>query len=204
MCLMKNPEIDKYIDGSAAFSKPILNHLRDLVHQVCPGAEEKLKWGFPHFDYKGVYVSMAAFKEHCAFNFWKVKLMPDPYQLFGERDERAMGNFGRIRSLQDLPSDEVLLAYLLEAKKLNDQGVKVTPKKPTEKEKTELVVPEDLEAALNKNLAALVFFDKFTYSQRKEYILWIEEAKTEETRKKRVETTVEWSAEGKSRNWKYK
>jgi uncharacterized protein YdeI (YjbR/CyaY-like superfamily) len=201
---MKDNRIDQYIEGSADFAKPILDHLRTLVHQACPEVEEKIKWGFPHFDYKGVYTSMAAFKEHCAFNFWKVKLMADPHKLFGEKDERAMGNFGRIRTLNDLPSDEILMEYLLEARKLNDQGVKVTPKKPSEKEKTALAVPDDLQAALSKNLAAQVFFDKFSYSQRKEYIMWINEAKTEETRAKRIGTTVEWVSEGKTRNWKYK
>jgi len=201
---MKDNRIDQYIEGSAEFAKPVLNHLRTLVHRACPDVEEKIKWGFPHFDYKGVYTSMAAFKEHCAFNFWKVKLMSDPHKLFGERDERAMGNFGRIRTLHDLPSDEILMEYLLEARKLNAQGVKVTPKKPSEKEKTALVVPDDLQSALDKNMAALVFFDKFSYSQRKEYIMWINEAKTDDTRLKRIATTVEWVAEGKTRNWKYK
>ena len=130
--------------------------------------------------------------------------MADPHNLPGDKDEKAMGHFGRIRSLNDLPPDEILIEYLLEAQKLNDQGVKVTPKKPTEKEKTELAVPDDLQKALNKNLAAQVYFDKFPYSHRKEYIMWINEAKTETTRLKRIETTVEWVAEGKSRNWKYK
>jgi uncharacterized protein YdeI (YjbR/CyaY-like superfamily) len=201
---MKDKRIDQYIEASPEFAKPVLHHLRTLVHQACPEVEEKIKWGFPHFDYKGVYTSMAAFKVHCAFNFWKVKLMADPHRLFGEKDERAMGNFGRILTLSDLPSDEILMEYLLEAKKLNDQGLKVTPKKPSEKEKTELVVPEGLQSALSKNLAAQVFFDKFSYSQRKEYIMWVNEAKTEDTRAKRIGTTVELVAEGKTRNWKYK
>jgi len=201
---MKIKEVDLYIENSAEFARPVLHHLRDLIHHACPEAEEKLKWGFPHFDYKGVYVSMAAFKEHCAFNFWKVKLMKDPHKLFGEKEERAMGNFGRIKSLSDLPSDEILIDYLLEAKKLNDQGVKVTPKKPTATEKAELTIPDDLKSALQTNMAAQVFFDKFSYSQRKEYLVWIAEAKTEETRQKRIATTVEWVGEGKTRNWKYK
>ena len=201
---MKNLLVDQYIEASPDFAKPVMNHLRALVHQACAGVEEKIKWGFPHFDYKGVYVSIAAFKEHCALNFWKVKLMSDPHQLFGEKGERAMGNFGRIRSLDDLPSDEILLEYLHEARRLNDQGLKVTPKKPAEKEKTELAVPADLQEAFALNLAAQVFFDKFSWSQRKEYIVWINEAKTEATREKRIATTVEWVAEGKTRNWKYK
>jgi uncharacterized protein YdeI (YjbR/CyaY-like superfamily) len=162
---MKTYEIDQYIEKSAPLAQPVLNHFRELVHQVCPEVEEK---------------------------------------LLGERAEKAMGHFGRIRSLEDLPSDDILLAYLLEAKRLNDQGVKVTPKKPSVKEKKELAVPFDLQEALNKSLAAQVFFDKFPYSQRKEYIQWIADAKTDATREKRIATTVEWVTEGKSRNWKYK
>jgi len=201
---MKDKRIDNYIEGSAEFAKPILSHLRDLVHQACPGAEEKLKWGFPHFDYKGVYTSMAAFKEHCAFSFWKAKLMDDPQNLLGEKEEKAMGHLGKIRSLKDLPPDEILLEYLLEAKNLNDQGRKITPKKATEQEKKELVIPDDLQSALNRNLAAQVIFSKFPYSHRKEYIQWVTEAKTETTREKRIVQAVEWIGEGKDRNWKYK
>lgn len=201
---MKNHQIDQYIAASEEFARPVLNHLRDLVHQACPEAEEKLKWGFPHFDYKGVYVSMAAFREHCAFSFWKAKVMADPHGLLGEKEEKAMGHFGRIRSLKDLPDDKILLEYLAEAKKLNDLGIKVVSKKPTEQEKKEMVVPEDLLAALEKNSQAFDIFEKFPYSHRKEYIMWVNEAKTAETRNKRIQTTVEWTAEGKGRNWKYK
>ena len=201
---MKDLLVDQYIAASADFAKPILNHLRELVHRACPEAEEKLKWGFPHFDYKGVYTSMAAFKEHCAFNFWKARIMEDPLGLMGEREEKSMGHFGRIRSLADLPPDEILLEYLLQAKKLNDLGVKITPKKPSEKEKLELAVPDDLAAALEKDPAAVEHFGRFAYSKRKEYILWIGEAKTVATREKRIATAVEWIGEGKERNWKYK
>lgn len=193
-----------YIEHSAEFARPVLIHFRELVHRACPGVEEKIKWGFPHFDYKGVYTSMAAFREHCAFGFWKAKLMDDPHNILGEKEEKAMGQLGRVRSLKDLPPDDILLTYLIQAKKLNDEGKKLTPKKPSEKEKKELLVPDELQSALNGNLAAQVFFDRFTYSQRKEYIEWITEAKTEVTRNKRIATAVEWIAEGKTRNWKYK
>ena len=147
---------------------------------------------------------MAGFKEHCAFNFWKVKLMEDPHGLLGEKEEKSMGHFGRIRSLEDLPPDGILLEYLLQAKKLNDQGMKVTPKKPTNQEKAELEAPDDLLAELGKSPKAQETFEKFTYSKRKDYIMWILEAKTEATREKRIGTAVEWMGEGKERNWKYK
>lgn len=200
---MKNTDVDHYIMESADFAQPILNHLRDLIHHACPEAEEKLKWGFPHFDYKGVYVSMAAFKEHCAFSFWKAKLMADPHGLLGEKEEKAMGHFGRIRSLKDLPSDDIFLEYLLEAKRLNDAGTKVVSRKPSPKEKSGLSVPEAFVDALIRHGSALAIFEKFSYSQRKEYVNWIIEAKTEVTRDKRIATAVEWIAEGKVRNWKY-
>ncbi len=101
---MHDPRIDTYISSSSLFAKPILAHLRQLIHKACPDIEETIKWGFSHFVYKGVFVSMAAFKEHCAFSFWKAKLLTDPHKLFQEREEKAMGHFGKIRSLSDLPA----------------------------------------------------------------------------------------------------
>ncbi len=201
---MKDLHIDQYLEASADFAKPILRHLRALVHQACPGAVEKLKWGFPQFDYKGVYTSMAAFKEHCAFNFWKAELLDDPKGLFGEKEAKSMGNFGRIRLLADLPPDDILLDYLARARQLNDEGVKRITKQPTEEEKKELAVPGDLRSALQSNTVASEVFEKFSYSCRKDYVVWITEAKTAATREKRIATAVEWISEGKNRNWKYK
>ena len=201
--IKQDPRIDEYIAASALFAQPILKHLRELIHKACPDVEEKMKWSFPHFDYKGVFCSMAAFKEHCAFNFWKANLIPDPRNLFKEGSMRAMGQFGRITSLKDLPDDSIILQYLKEAMKLNDAGTKRTTRRPTEKEKKDLAIPDELIAALEKNKKAKETFDSFTYSHRKDYVDWIREAKTEVTRNKRVETTVEWLAQGKARNWKY-
>ena len=67
----KDPRIDAYIAKAANFAKPILKHLRKVVHTGCPEVEETMKWSMPHFDYKGMMCGMAAFKEHCAFGFWK-------------------------------------------------------------------------------------------------------------------------------------
>jgi uncharacterized protein YdeI (YjbR/CyaY-like superfamily) len=211
LCTIKNhpmkntdPRIDRYIENAAPFAQPILAHLRGLIHKACPEAEEKIKWNFPHFDYKGVFVSMAAFREHCGFTFWKMKLMKDPKNLFKSDDEKSMGHLGKIRSMKDLPSDKILLEYLAEAKKLNDEGKKLTPKMPADKGKNEPEIPADLLSAMKKNKKAQTFFEKFPYSHKKEYIQWITGAKADATRKKRIETAVQWIAEGKERNWKYK
>lgn len=200
----KDPRIDEYIAKAQPFAKPILKKLRALVHQACPDVTETIKWGMPSFDYKGTYFSFAAFKEHCAGGFWKAKLLNDPNNYLGDRKNQggeAMGNMGRITSVKDLPPDEILLDFLFQAKKLNEEGVKVAKPKATPKK--ELPVPQELVFELSKNKKARDTFENFAPSHRREYILWIAEAKTEATRNKRIETTVEWCSEGKSRNWKY-
>ena len=194
--------IDAYIEKKADFAKPILKHLRELVHKACPDAEETIKWGMPFFDYKGsVLCAMAAFKEHCSFTFWKAKLMKDPEGILQVAERHAMGNFDRITSLKDLPSDKTLIAYIKEAAKLNEDDIKLPPRKKAAP--TELKMPADFAAALKKNKKANTVFENFTPGKKKEYIEWITEAKTEPTKMKRIETAVEWIAEGKSRNWKY-
>lgn len=200
----KEKAIDAYIAKSADFAKPIMKHIRELVHKTCPDVEEKMKWSFPHFDYKGeMMCSMAAFKQHMAFGFWKAALMKDPILVANAKTEVAMGHLGRITSLKDLPSDKKMTAWIKEAMKLNDQGIKVSKPKPSEKEKKELVIPDYFTKALAKNKKAKQVFENFAYSHKKEYMQWITEAKTEETRNKRMATAMEWIAEGKGRNWKY-
>ena len=194
-----DPFVDAYIDKAQDFAKPILRHLRELVHSACPDVVETKKWSFPHFDYKGMMCSMAAFKEHCAFNFWKQSLLD---QNAFPAEKTAMGSFGRITSLKDLPSDKVMKKLIHDAMKLNDAGVKVR-KAPASKEKKQIVVPDILKKALKTDARAAETFDNFPYSCKKEYVEWITQAKTDATREKRLATTMEWLAEGKKRNWKY-
>jgi len=196
-------KVDAYIEKSQDFAKPILLHLRSLVHKICPMVEEKMKWSFPHFDYKGeMMCSMAAFKQHCAFGFWKASLMNNSEDLLSLVDKKAMGHLGRITSLKDLPPDKALISSIKEAMKLNDDGIKIKAKPSTAK--ADVVVPEYFIRALNKNKKAKELFDQFSPSHQREYIEWFTEAKTEETRNRRMETALEWIAGNKSRNWKYK
>lgn len=198
----KDPRIDTYIEKSADFAKPVLVHLRHLIHESCPGIEETVKWGFPHFEYKGTVCSMAAFKQHCVFSFWKSVLMKDSHNLFQKVGKTAMGQMGQIKSLADLPKDEVLRAYLHEAYELNENNIKLPAREKTAQTK-ELEIPSYFTDALSGNQEALETFQNFSYSNKKEYIEWLTEAKTEETRSKRLATTLEWLEEGKTRMWKY-
>jgi uncharacterized protein YdeI (YjbR/CyaY-like superfamily) len=193
-----DPRVDAYIDKSAEFAKPILLHIRKLVHQACPDTVETIKWGFPHFDHKGMLCAMSAFKQHAAFGFWKQSLLEnDAFPT----EKTAMGSFGKIRSLDDLPADKVFIGLVQQAAELNEKGIKVAKKKPAAKK--ELIVPDYLIAALKKDKKARETFESFPYSCKKEYVEWITEAKTDATRDKRLATTLEWLAEGKRRNWKY-
>jgi uncharacterized protein YdeI (YjbR/CyaY-like superfamily) len=195
-----SPDVDAYISKAEDFAKPILEHLRKVVHDACPNVEEKMRWAFPHFDHKGMMISMASFKEHCSFGFWKETIMADPECLFsGESD--GMGSLGKITKKSDLPSVKVLKSYIREAMRLNDEGVSVPKKKPAPKK--EVQVPEYFAAALNKNKKALKTFEGFSPSHKREYVEWITEAKREATREKRMAEAIVMLSEGKSRNWKY-
>ncbi len=195
--------IDAYIEKAQPFAKPILQHLRQLVHKACPQAEETIKWGFPHFDYKGeMMCSMASFKQHAVFGFWKAALMKDKLLHETAKSEVAMGHLGRITALKDLPPDTKIVAWIKEAMELNDKGIKVEKPKPVAAKK-EVEIPAFITAALKQNKKALAIFEAFPPSHRKEYLQWITEAKTEATQQRRLAQAIEWIAEGKSRNWKY-
>ncbi|MCG6915594.1 YdeI/OmpD-associated family protein [bacterium BMS3Abin03] len=196
----KDPRVDVYINKAREFAKPVLEHIRDFVHETCPDVEEKIKWSFPHFDYKNqMMCSMASFKEHCTFGFWKASLLKD---LKGKSGQTAMGQFGRMTKVSDLPSKKVLKSLIKDAMKLNDSEIKISAKSKSSKKK-ELIVPGYFMKAIKKNKKALKTFENFSYSQKKEYVEWVTEAKTEPTRKKRIATAIEWMSEGKIHNWKY-
>ena len=194
----RDPRIDAYIAKSAPFAQPILAHLREVVHAACPEVEETMKWSSPHFTHRGPLCHMASFKQHCGFGFWKGSLVVGD----NAASDDAAGQFGRITALADLPPDDVLAGYIREAKRLNDEGVK-SPARTKPAEKQELAVPDDLTTALRENAAALANFERFSPSKRKEYVEWITDAKSAATRTKRLDTAVEWLAEGKARHWKY-
>lgn len=194
----RDPRVDAYIEKSAPFARPILRHLRATVHTACPDVEETIKWGMPNFMYQGMLCSAAAFKEHATFGFWKGKLVIPPG---ASKSADAMGQFGKITSVADLPPKSVIVRYVKAAMKLNEAGV--TVKRAPAKKKPPLVMPADLKAALAKNAKARKTYEALAPSKQREYVEWLTEAKTEPTRLKRLKTAVEWMAEGKSRYWKY-
>ena len=194
------PETDTYIAKANDFAVPILEHLRQMIHEECPNVKEAIKWGFPCFEYKGMLCAIAAHKSHCSFSFWKGVLMSDPDGILEFVGKTGMGQLGKIKSLSDIPSDVIFRKYLREAIALNDKGIKLPKKKVTPKK---LEIPDYFMTAIGTNPEALITFNGFSYSNKKEYVEWVTEAKTEKTREKRLTQSIEWMAEGKVRNWKY-
>lgn len=195
--------VELYIGKAQPFAQPILIKILELVHKACPDVEETFKWSFPCFMYKGsILCSMAAFKQHAVFGFWLESKMKDPKKILNRgKEKNSMGQLGQMKSVKDLPADKIMISYIKEAMALIDKGEKL--KKAPAKPKTPLKLPSYFKTALSKNKKALNTFENFSYSNKKEYVLWVTEAKTEETRNSRLKTAIEWMAEGKIRNWKY-
>jgi len=188
-----DPRIDAFIAEAQPFARPILSHLRDVIHRALPHGEEAIKWGRPSFLLEGRIVAVfGAFKAHASLTLWKM----------GEatgREEEGMGQFGRLTSLADLPDDAELIRLIQETASARETAPPRQKKAP----RPELPVPAELAAALAASPEAQAVWDGFAPSHRRDYSEWVSEAKRAETRAARVAQSVEWIAGGKQRNWKY-
>jgi uncharacterized protein YdeI (YjbR/CyaY-like superfamily) len=197
----KDVRVDAYIAKSPGFARPILTYLRGVVHEGCPDVVETMKWSTPTFDHRGILCSIAAFKQHCVFGFWKAPLLTLDGKPLVEKMASGAGQFGKLTTVKDLPTRAKLLKLVKDAAKLNESGVAVerAPRAPARP----VQVPADLTRALRANASARTAFAAFSPSHKREYVEWIVEAKTAETRQRRLDTALEWMSEGKPRNWKY-
>ena len=193
----RDKRIDAYIAKAAEFARPILTEIRARVHASCPEVVETIKWGMPSFEHHGPFIGMAAFKAHCTLGFWKHDLVVGAEG----KSKQAMGSFGRLTELSQLPTKAQFARYVKKAMALNEQGVKAERKKM--RPATPAKLHPEFAAALKKNAGARATLDGFPPGQRREYVEWIAEAKRDETRARRIEQAIVWLAEGKRRNWKY-
>lgn len=194
-------KVDEYIEKSPDFAKPILQYLREIIHEACPDAEEAIKWQFPTFMYKGkILCSITAFKHYCSLGFWLHQEMKTLQEIETSAEKSSMFSLGKVTRLEDLPSKPQLKRAIREAMELTDMGVTMKKAPPS---KIEMEIPDYFQSALDARPKAKEIFEKASPSFRKEYIAWVTEAKTEATRNKRLEQSLEWIAEGKARNWKY-
>jgi len=200
-------QVDAYIAKSAPFAQPILRYLRQVMHEAAPGVVEGVKWSHPFFLVQGpqgevILANMAAFKAHCSFGLWG-KEITEKLRADGVASSGSMGSFGKIESLDDLPSRAKLIGYVKVAAKKITSGERTKAWSRPKVAKPEAEVPNELTAALKKNEVAAGVFAAKGPGWRREYCLWIAGAKRDETRANRVATAVAWIAEGKNLNWEY-
>jgi uncharacterized protein YdeI (YjbR/CyaY-like superfamily) len=195
--LSRDPRIDAYIAKAQPFARPILEKMRDRVHAVLPEAEESIKWSMPAYMLGGKIVLItAAFKAHTALNFWRGQ------ELRGDSaNADAMGQFGKIASVDDLPGDAELDRLIREAAELAKNAP--APRKVKHAPKPTPELHPEFAAALAKAPKAKAILDSFPPSAQRDYFEWIAEAKQDATRQKRIDTAIEWLGEGKRRHWKY-
>lgn len=203
--VQRSSEVTSYIAAAAPFARPILKHLRSLFLRADPRMEETIKWGAPFFELEGIVGSIAAFQRHVSLGFWKGDLLRDPQRVFDKvgRTQMAMARFERV---DDLPSDRALLDLIRQAVALNEESAQAPKRAPKARRKRGPApkVPADLAKGLARSPAARATFETFTPGKQREYVDWIETAVRPKTREKRLAQTLEWLAEGKSRNWKYR
>jgi uncharacterized protein YdeI (YjbR/CyaY-like superfamily) len=191
----RDPRIDAYIAAAQPFAKDILGHVRKRIHAVFPGAEESVKWGMPAYLVDGkIIVITAAFKAHAALNFWRG-------QELRAASTDAMGQFGKLKSVADLPPDPELDALIARAAELAKTSP--APRKPKAAPKPAATMNPEFAAALDAAPTAKATLESFPPGARRDYLDWIAEAKQDATRHKRIATAIEWLSEGKRRNWKY-
>jgi uncharacterized protein YdeI (YjbR/CyaY-like superfamily) len=195
----RDPRIDAYIARAPDYARPILGYVRAAVTGASPKIEETLKWGRPHFLYKGLVCGVSAFKAHCAFGFWRGSLVVRPPS---GRSAGGMGQFGRVTRVADLPSRAAIGKLVRAAMALNDAGVK-SPTRAKRAPRPPARVPADLARGLKADAKARATFAALSPSGKREYVEWLADAKRAETRERRLATTLEWLAAGKSRNWQY-
>ena len=195
--MSREPRIDAYIAKAAPFAQPILAHVRERIHAVVPEVEEAMKWSAPGFTVDGkILLIMAAFKQHAALNFWRGQEIGD-----GSAKAGAMGQFGKLTSMADLPPDAELDELIREAAELANSAPALRKVKHAPKPAPEL--HPEFAAALARAPQAKQALDSFPPSAQRDYFEWITEAKQDATRQKRIATAVEWLTEGKRRHWKY-
>ncbi|WP_155264389.1 YdeI/OmpD-associated family protein [Sphingomonas segetis] len=195
--MSREPRIDGYIATAQPFARPILEKVRERVHAVVPDIQEAMKWSMPAYMVGGKIVLItAAFKAHMALNFWRGQ------ELRGDdANADAMGQFGKIGSLDELPPDAELDRLIREAADMAKNApaprkTKHAPKPPPE-------MHPEFAAALANAPKAKAALDGFPPSAQRDYFEWIGEAKQDATRQKRIATAIEWLSEGKRRHWKY-
>ena len=165
---------------------------------LATGLEEDLKWGQPCYtlDGKNIFL-LHSFKEYIAVFFMKGVIMKDPKSLLIQQTPNVQaGRQLRFKNLEEIiKAKKVIKSYMAEAIAVEEAGIEVPMKKPTPVE-----LPKDIAATMKTIPGLTVAFKKLTPSCQREYMMYFDGAKKEETRVSRVEKYAEKILAGKRMN----
>ena len=184
-----NPKVDFYFNkanlpgGKAVKWQKELEKLRSIILDC--GLTEELKWGVPCYAFqKSNIVLIHTFKEYCAVLFFKGALLTDANGILVQQTENVQAARQiRFTNVQEIVKMKpTLKAYLHEAIKVEEAGLKVRLKKTTE-----FIIPKEFQKKLNELPALKTAFKTLTPGRQRGYILYFSAPKQSKTREARVE-----------------
>lgn len=175
--------VNNYIDSLPQWSKAICEKLREIILSVSPNITEDWKWNHPNYYCNGMLCGIWAFKEHVTLVFFQGALINDTYSVLLSNPENLHNRHIKFSDVSQINA-EIIKEYLLQSIENNTKGLKINQTKIKNIE-----IPYYIKNAL-ENAGLLESFNNMSYSHKKEYILWIKEAKKEETKIRRIEKMI--------------
>jgi len=174
--------IDEAINKAEPFAKAICKKLRTLIFTAEPNMIEDWKWG-PNYYSNGMVCGFWHFKNHVTFTFYQGAVLKDKYKILQSNPGNVHNRHLKFTDVKEI-NEKIVIEYIRESVSNNAKGIKLTETK----DKT-VIVPADFKKLLSKN-KVLPYFESMSYSHKKEWIMWINDAKKEETRMKRMDKAI--------------
>lgn len=200
--MAKPKNIDEYIARTeGTFAHPILTKVHEIILETAPEIQEAIKWGAPSYEYRGLMMSTVKFKKFAAVWFHKGAFFDDPKNLLeaSSDDTKYMRKY-ILRSIDELDEDG-LKGLIQEAIKYQESDVEL---EVSDKSKKREMSSDLLEEALSKDSKAKANFENFTDYKRQEFIQYIETAKRDATKQRRLKKSIDLIRQGFSLNDMYK
>jgi uncharacterized protein YdeI (YjbR/CyaY-like superfamily) len=189
---MTNPEVDWFFSKTGKWQEAF-QELRETVLDC--SLTEELKWGCPCYTHqKNNIVLIHGFKDYCALLFMQGALLKDPKKILVQQTKNVQSarqiRFSGIGDV--LKNKATIKAYIKEAVKNDNAGLKVGMKETTEYE-----IPEEFKAAFGEMSELKSAFYKLTPGRQRAYLLYFSSAKQSKTRMERVERYIPNILDGK-------
>lgn len=176
-------KVTSYIDALPDWSKAICKQLRQIILSVSPQIQEDWKWNHPNYYCNGMLCGIWAFKDHVTLVFFQGALIDDTHAVLSSYNDNLHNRHIKFSDASQI-DENIIRNYLLQSIDHNIKGLRINQSKTKNIE-----IPFYIKDAL-VNAGLFESFNNLSYSHKKEYILWIKEAKKEETRIRRVEKMI--------------